>query len=643
MRAIGNLGLRQKFALIGLIGLVGLAVPTGLWMATSLDRLGQLRLERAGLAPSVTLVHWARALAQHRGLSQADLGGDAAASDTRRKAADVLQAAQAKAHAAFDGLGDAALLERQRSLQLQQQALVDDVAQRRVDAPQAFARHTLLIEAQIQLLDDVVVRSALARHPEVSGNLLQAAALRHLPQLAEWVGQVRGLGMRMLAQGDVDTVERTRVAVLAELARADAAAALRAISRATEADPGLEARLGPAIRQAGTALDDALALVDRGFAATGAADLPKAQWWSRTTTAIDAQVALGDAALAALEADVDATSAARQRNLALGISLLAGLALAAAALGWTLARQTLRSIDAAIVLTDAVAAGNLRMEVAVDVAAGGRDEGARLVAALTAMAAQLRLIVGGVRHNAEQVATASVQIAQGNQDLSARTESQASALQQTAASMEEMRTTIAASADAAGQAAALAREARTVTERGARSVGDLVGAMDQISDGARRMQDIVTTIDDLAFQTNILALNAAVEAARAGPQGRGFAVVAGEVRALAQRSGAAAREIRGLISTSEERVAEGSGKGAEVRRTMAEVVSSIGRVSDLIAEVSAAACEQSRGVAQLGEAVTEMDRVTQQNAALVEESAAAAQSLSQQAQALHGAVETFRT
>jgi methyl-accepting chemotaxis protein len=539
-------------------------------------------------------------------------------------------------------LGDRELRQRLDAAWAQARGLVDAVAARSVAPPAAFATHTALIDAQLLLLADVAVRGGLVLHPEASGYQLQDAALRHLPLVAELSGRVRGAGMGLLARGQADTADRARVAALVDRITAASADAARAVTLAIAADPALQGRLGPAAAQAREALDGALALAREAIVAADTPRHPPADWWARTTGAIDAQLALGDAALQALAADLDAALAAERRTLALGIALMLGLAATAGLLGWQIARGTVRSIDGAIALADAVAAGDLTL-AGRHADTGGRDEGARLVRALADMAAQLRSVVGGVRDNAGQVATASAQIAQGNQDLSARTESQASALQQTAASMEELRSTIAASADAARQAAALAQQAREVAQSGGASVGELVGAMEQISDSARRMQDIVATIDGLAFQTNILALNAAVEAARAGEQGRGFAVVAGEVRALAQRSSAAAREIRGLIAASEERVAEGSGRGAQVRSTMGDVVASIGRVSDLIAELSAAAQEQSRGVAQVGEAVTEMDRATQQNAALVEESAAAAESLRQQAQALQGAVEVFRT
>jgi methyl-accepting chemotaxis protein len=251
-------------------------------------------------------------------------------------------------------------------------------------------------------------------------------------------------------------------------------------------------------------------------------------------------------------------------------------------------------------------------------------------------------VVSSVRAGSESVATASAQIAQGNNDLSARTEQQASALEETAASMEQLNSTVRQNADNARQANQLAMSASTVAVKGGEVVGQVVETMKGINDSSRKISDIISVIDGIAFQTNILALNAAVEAARAGDQGRGFAVVASEVRSLAGRSAEAAKEIKSLINASVERVEQGTLLVDQAGVTMTEVVTSIKRVTDLMAEISAASNEQSQGVSQVGEAVTQMDQVTQQNAALVEEMAAAANSLRGQAQDLVGTVGVFK-
>jgi methyl-accepting chemotaxis protein len=292
---------------------------------------------------------------------------------------------------------------------------------------------------------------------------------------------------------------------------------------------------------------------------------------------------------------------------------------------------------AAAQVARAVAAGNL--STPIHVRAG---DSTSLMAGLLHMQSSLSQVVATVRQGSERVAQASDEIAQGNQELSDRTDQQASALQQTAASMSQLGGTVRQNADNARQADELAKRATTVAKQGGDVVGRVVQTMHGINESSRRIGDIIGVIDGIAFQTNILALNAAVEAARAGEQGRGFAVVASEVRSLAQRSADAAREIKGLIATSVQRVEDGSKLVDEAGRTMTEVVSSIARVTSLMGDISAASREQSTGVNQVSGAVSQMDNATQQNAALVQQSAAAAGSLREQAQDLVNVVAAFK-
>ena len=284
-----------------------------------------------------------------------------------------------------------------------------------------------------------------------------------------------------------------------------------------------------------------------------------------------------------------------------------------------------------------VAAGNL----VADWMKPGVPAGS-VMAVLAGMVEKFSSAVSQVRHGADGVALASSEIAQGNGDLSARTETQSSALQQTASSMEQLGVTVRQNADNARQANQLALSASTVAVQGGEVVSQVVDTMRGINDSSRKIADIIGVIDGIAFQTNILALNAAVEAARAGEQGRGFAVVASEVRALASRSAQAAHEIKDLIGDSVQRVEQGAALVGQAGSTMEEVVGAIRRVTDLMGEISAASSEQSQGVSQVGEAVAQMDQTTQQNAALVEEMAAAASSLSSQARELVGTVAVFR-
>jgi methyl-accepting chemotaxis protein len=323
------------------------------------------------------------------------------------------------------------------------------------------------------------------------------------------------------------------------------------------------------------------------------------------------------------------------------IGLVLGTIAIAAALAFVIIRSITRQLGGepgeAASLARSVAQGDLGVRIHL------RDgDSSSMMAQLKAMQESLVSVVAGVRQNADSVATASAQIAQGNNDLSSRTEEQASALEQTAASMEQLGSTVSQNADNAKQANQLALGASSVAAKGGEVVGEVVETMKGINDSSRKIADIISVIDGIAFQTNILALNAAVEAARAGEQGRGFAVVAGEVRNLAQRSAEAAKEIKGLITTSVERVEQGTSLVDQAGATMGEIVTAIKRVADIMGEITAASTEQSAGVMQVGEAVSQMDQATQQNAALVEESAAAAESLKVQAQQLVQAVSVFK-
>ena len=314
------------------------------------------------------------------------------------------------------------------------------------------------------------------------------------------------------------------------------------------------------------------------------------------------------------------------------VSLLAGICIA-----WRLTRSISRPLIKAVEIAQCVASGDLSSQISVT----SKDETGQLMQALKDMNASLVDIVGNVRQGTDTIATASSQIATGNQDLSSRTEEQASSLEETAASMEELTSTVKQNADNACQANQLAVSASSVAVKGGSVVAQVVDTMGAINTSSKKIVDIIGVIDGIAFQTNILALNAAVEAARAGEQGRGFAVVAAEVRNLAQRSAAAAKEIKTLIGDSVDKVEEGSKQVAEAGKTMDEIVGSVKRVTDIMAEIEAASREQTAGIEQINQAITQMDQVTQQNAALVEEAAAAAGSLQEQAGSLVQAVSQF--
>lgn len=329
-------------------------------------------------------------------------------------------------------------------------------------------------------------------------------------------------------------------------------------------------------------------------------------------------------------------TASLAKTIVLSIAALA--AVIAAMIAFWVTRSVTGPLNEAVAVAQKVAAGDLTSEFDVTT----KDETGQLLQALKNMNDSLKQIVGEVRSSSEAIGSGTKQIAIGNADLSQRTEEQASSLEETASSMEELTSTVKQNAESAKQANQLAIGASAVAVKGGAVVREVVGTMSSINESSKKIVDIIGVIDGIAFQTNILALNAAVEAARAGEQGRGFAVVASEVRSLAQRSAAAAKEIKQLIGDSVDKVGAGTKLVDEAGKTMEEIVNSVKRVTDIMSEITAASQEQSSGIEQVNQAVAQMDEVTQQNASLVEEAAAAAESLEEQAQNLEKAVAVFR-
>ncbi|TSE20881.1 Methyl-accepting chemotaxis protein I [Tepidimonas alkaliphilus] len=354
---------------------------------------------------------------------------------------------------------------------------------------------------------------------------------------------------------------------------------------------------------------------------------------------LKAQQELADALVAEANTVIDEAREAAELGEKLELIITALALVVGTLVAVSLTRGITRPLREAVTVAGAIAQGDLTQRLHT----GRGDEVGELLRALEAMQSALRQAVGRIRGSADSVATAAVQIAQGNQDLSARTESAAASLEQTSASMQQLTDAVRHSAEAARTANQVAQQASDAAQRGGAAVREVIGTMQGIESSSQKIADIIQVIDGIAFQTNILALNAAVEAARAGEAGRGFAVVAGEVRALAQRSAQAAKEIKALIEESVARVQQGSQQVDAAGRTVEEIVQAIQRVADMIGEVTAATTEQSDSIVQVNAAVAQLDQTTQQNAALVEQATAAADSLRQQADELLRVVAQFRT
>ncbi|MBP6900733.1 MAG: HAMP domain-containing protein [Burkholderiaceae bacterium] len=484
-------------------------------------------------------------------------------------------------------------------------------------------RSTLALGDQItQIVEHNNLRSTLAHEllDGINRMAIQARSITLLTDVKEIDAEVAELNKARAAY------EKSEKALLAELAGAEADE-----RKLADEARALAAKAIPLVTTAAKQGADG-ANIEATMTLTLQLRPVELQWRAK----VNQLIALEDARS---KAQAEAAEASTRQAVALdvGLSLLA--LVIGAAVAWRIARSVQGPIEQAVQVAERIAGGQLDNPLPPH----GGDEIGRLLGAVGSMQDKLRSLVTEIRQTAESIQVASAEVATGNQDLSQRTEQAAGNLQQTASAMEQVTSTVRQSADAASQANQLAGSAASVAQRGGEVVGQVVATMDQINQSSKKIADIIGTIDGIAFQTNILALNAAVEAARAGEQGRGFAVVAAEVRNLAQRSAAAAREIKTLISASVERVEVGSRLVGDAGSTMGEIVASVQRVSDIIGEITAATQEQSSGLAQVNGAVAQLDQATQQNAALVEQSAAAAESLKDQAQRLAGLVGTFRT
>ncbi len=633
--------LARKFILLGLLALVMTALPTGLYFRSTAPVIANAELQDSGIAPLLALQDVVRLTQQHRGLSAGMLAGNAKLEVRRPETRDALT----KAIAALDErlLASAAphLVSQWAERKQHWLALEQALAQRQLKPAESTVRHTALVAELLALNSNVMDDYGLSHDTTADGYALIMAAFVNAPALAERLGQLRAQGTGLLVTGNLLPENRATLAAVKDRTQELLGDMTGNLDKATAANAVFKANLGDKAQSLKDEIAKSLAMVDQDLIQAAELKLAPDIYFQALTDAINAVYAFNTVALKDLSALLDQrANHLRHTQWAMFASLMLLLAVAATLAG-LFARGILRQLggapDYARAVVQRIASGNLSQPV--QLAAGDTTS---LLAAMALMQTWLADVVGEVRRNADSLATASVQIAQGNLDLSGRTEEQASGLQATAAAMDQLNATVSQNADNAQQAKQLALGAASVAQRGGQSVSEVVETMKGINTSSRKIGEIIGVIDGIAFQTNILALNAAVEAARAGEQGRGFAVVATEVRNLAGRSADAAREIKGLINASVERVEQGTAQVDRAGATMTEVVAAVQRMTDIMAEISAASVEQSAGVAQVGSSVSQMDRTTQQNAALVEESAAATESMRDQAQQLVKAVSVFR-
>ena len=634
-----QLRLAQKFTLLGLLTLAMVAFPSALYLKQTITDVRQAHRQAEGVPVLMALNMVIQHTQVHWGLSAGVLSGNEGMQQRRVTAKEAVN--QALGNAAAILVQNNAPVQEQQRLQKWQttwQALEQAVAANKVEVADSFARHTDLIAELMMINEELLVAYRLQSNEDPANVALLQAALVQAPQLTEGVGQMRAMGTGFLTQAFLSVDDRGAFRALISQTTTFQKQVGRFIQRAMTLNPAYQQELGGLVKTATELLNESNHLARTEVLEIDLLQYPASDYFNKLTQTIEAinavRISGADRLAQVLDANAD-----KQRNLLITLSVLqTALLIAAVWLALLFVRSITQPLRRAVDLALAVADGNLQgADETPD-----RNEIGELIAAQQQMRARLRPIVQQVRQGSDAVALASAEIAQGNQDLSARTESQASALEQTAASMEELSATVRHNADSAQQASQLTQTAHSIASQGGQMVGQMVQTMQGIHDSSRKMGDIIGVIDSIAFQTNILALNAAVEAARAGEQGRGFAVVASEVRSLAGRSAEAAKEIKRLIDDSVQRVGAGNALAQQTGETMQEMVGAIGKVNTIVSAISNASREQAEGVIQVGEAITQMDQVTQQNAALVEEMAAAATSLNSQSQELVQAISIFQ-
>ena len=639
MSMLQHMKLAHKFLILGLVTMVMVVVPSGMYFKRSLaDTLFiQRELQSTGSLVALNkLIQYSQTM---RGLSTGMLNGNETLTARRPAMRD-------KLNAAIQTL-DGELARAQASANLQKHwddlkqrwtALDTQVVNRAINAVQSTQQHTDLITSELQLGEELLDEFGLSLEPNADAYAMMRATMMDMPVLAENMGIMRALGTGYLIQGNAPPEGKATLTGFRRRAVEVQTSMFRQLALATQANSELRAKLAADAQKGQATVDKTLALVSDEIINATALKLPPLTYFDAFTQSIDSLFEFNAVGMQALVDLLDERLHDEYRTVtAVLIVQLLGLG-AGLWLSWVFMRSITEPVNEALLVARAVAEGDLRVQVK----AHGDNELGQLIHTLAAMRDNLAHMVQQVLHGSENVASASAEIAKGDGDLSRRTESQASALEQTAASMEQLGTTVQQNAASAQQANVLAQAASAVAAKGGDVVDQVVSTMKGINDASQRIADIISVIDSIAFQTNILALNAAVEAARAGEQGRGFAVVATEVRLLAGRSAAAAKEIKALISASVQRVEQGTVLVDQAGSTMDEVVASIREVSEIVGEISTSSKEQADGVAQVVEAVAEMDKTTQQNAALVEEIAAAASSLSQQSQGLVATVSQFK-
>ncbi len=632
-----KLQLWQTFLILSLLGLLLASIPTYLYTKEAGKALDAYVGEQNGLPAVASILKTIQLTQQHRGLSALVLGGVAGADEKRADKQREADAAYAAADAVIKTIGTAAMSELWATPRAEWETLRAGVAGKTLTVPQSYAAHVALLRKMLKVNELVGDHYGLSLDPDKDSYQLIQSVYYQLPTLTEELGQLRAKGAGLLAKKEATPDERLLIS--ANIARVNdrMAQAANAFGKAAQQNPDIEARLAPLMADASAQAKKLTELAQAQIVLADPLAFDPKDYVQIATQTIDAQFTLNTAARTDLEAMLVTKVAAFHKTRWSMLGAMLALVALGAYLTLMITRAVTVPLNNAIQVAQSVAKGNLVNDFDV----GADNEVGHMLRALKEMNDSLRTIVGDVRSSIDNISAATRDIASGNSDVSGRLESQASNLEETASSMEELTSTVRQNTENARQANELVIGAAAAASKGGSVVAQVVQTMGQINEGSRKIVDIISVIDGIAFQTNILALNAAVEAARAGEQGRGFAVVASEVRNLAQRSGSAAKEIKELITHSVERVEAGNQLADQAGKAMAEIQGSVSRITAIMSEIAVASAEQGQGIEQINEAVTQMDDMTQQNAALVEQTAAASSSLEDQAAALVKAMSIF--
>ena len=638
---LNKINLSTKFMVLGIISLLLFALPTALFVNESSQKVQAKQVELKAIPVEKKLLKLLNLIQRHRAESAIAVTQGNPAYPPRialRDQINVLADEIRKDIVAESP--EAHPLQQLDKVNQQWQALQNQIDSRSLTAPESLVSHAALIRSLLDFNIDVLDFYGLSLDPDLDTSQLITAALFHLPELTETLGQIRASGTSLLAKKDgISETDNARMEF--QIGNGEKALQLFDVGMKKYLGGNEEIRnlFGRKTEGAVQGATQALSTAREIFITHSRPAMAPTEYVAIFTEAINNFTVLGNGMSDELSQQLTKQISA-QRSAQ--ITLLAVL-IFSALLGITLTVFIIRSItgpvNEAARIAQEVATGDLTSRIAVT----GSNEMSALLQSLMKMSEHLSSLVNDIKNNAVTIATSSEEIASGNSDLSSRTEEQAASLAQTAASMEQLASIIQQNADNTRHAASMAGSATSAALLGGEAMESVLASMHKISNSAGQIEEIIAVIDGIAFQTNILALNAAVEAARAGEHGKGFAVVASEVRALAQRSAVAAKEIKELIENSVSDAQSGIKMAENAGDKVKQSVSAIEQTSMLINEVSASSAEQSSGVSQINIAVSQMDQVTQQNAGLVQQSASSADDLAERAARLRQLVAVFKT